>query len=65
MVDSYRNISLNNLRLRVHNVPLHQEVNLRITPHREPDIYEVRIWYKDVLTDVYRIKGSDLKGVHF
>lgn len=65
MVDSYRNISLNNLRLRVHNVPLRQEVNLRITPHREPDIYEVRIWHKDALTDVYRIKGSDLKGVHF
>jgi hypothetical protein len=64
-VDSYRNISLNNLKLRVHNVPIRQEVNLRITPDPESDIYEVRIWYKGAPTDNYRIKASDLKGVQF
>jgi hypothetical protein len=64
-VDSYRNISLNNLRLRVHNVPPHREVNLRITSDPEMDIYELKIWYKDTLTDTYCIKESDLKGVHF
>jgi hypothetical protein len=64
-VDSYRNISLNNLKLRVHNVPLRQDVDLRVTPDHGQDIYEVRIWYKDVLTDLYRVKGSDLQGVHF
>jgi hypothetical protein len=64
-VDPYRNISLNNLKLRVHNVPLRHEVDLKITPDRGQDIYEVRIWYKDILTDVYLVKESDLKGVHF
>jgi len=64
-VDSYRNVSLNNLKLRVHNVPLHHEVDLRITPDHGQDIYEVRIWYKGILTDIYHVKESDLKGVRF
>ena len=64
-VDSYRNVSLNNLKLRVHNAPLRHEVDLRITPDHGLDIYEIRIWYKDTLTDVYRVKETDLKGVHF
>jgi hypothetical protein len=64
-VDSYRNVSLNNLKLRIHNVPLRHEVDLRITPDHGKDIYEIRVWYKDILTDIYRIKETDLKGVRF
>lgn len=64
-VDSYRSISLNNVQLRVHQVPLRQEVDLRIAPSEDPDTYELRIWYSGTLTDAYRIKRSDLKGVHF
>jgi len=64
-VDAYHNISINNLKLRVHTAPLREEVELRITPDEKTDRAEIRIWYKDKLTDVYHIKNSDLKGVHF
>ena len=65
VVNSYRTISLNNLTLRVHNTPLHEEVELRITPDDLTSVYEIRIWYKDTLTDVYHVKSTDMKGVHF
>ena len=64
-VDGYRTISVDNLKLRVHNTPLHHEVELRITPNGQPGLCEARIWYKDKLTDVYHLKAADLKGVHF
>jgi len=37
----------------------------RIAPDEKTGIAEVRIWYKDILTDVYQVKNSDLKLVHF
>jgi len=64
-VDAYRSISINNLKLRVHNTPLREKVELRITPDGQPGLCEARIWYKDRLTDVYHLKVADLKGVHF
>ncbi|MCX5807758.1 MAG: hypothetical protein NTX36_00005 [Proteobacteria bacterium] len=65
VVNSYRTISLNNLILRVHSTPLHEAVELRITPDDLASVYEIRIWYKDTLTDVYHVKSTDMKGVHF
>ena len=64
-VDAYHHISINNLKLRVHTAPLREEIELRIIPSETTDSAEVRIWYKDKLTNVYQIKNSDLGGVHF
>jgi len=64
-VDPYHKISIHNLKFRVHKAPLRQEVELRIAPDEKTGIAEVRIWYKDILTDVYQVKNSDLKLVHF
>lgn len=64
-VDAYHKISINNLKLKVHKAPLRKEVELRITPDEKTGIAEVRIWYKDILTDIYHIKNSDLNLVHF
>ena len=64
-VDPYHKISLHNLKFRVHKAPLRQEVELRIAPDEKTGIAEIRIWYKDILTDVYQVKNSDLKLVHF
>jgi len=64
-VDPYHKISLYNLKFRVHKAPLREEVELRIAPDEKTGIAEVRIWYKDILTDVYQVKNSDLKLVHF
>jgi len=64
-VDAYHKISINNLKLKVHKAPLRKEVELRIAPDEKTGMAEVRIWYKDILCDVYPVKNSDLNIVHF
>lgn len=41
------------------------EVELRIAPNEKTGMAEVRIWYKDILTDVYQVKNTDLNLVRF
>jgi len=65
IVDPYHKVSFNNLKFRVHKAPLRKEVELRIAPNLKTGIAEVRIWYKDTLTDVYQVKNSDLNLVKF
>jgi len=65
VVDAYHKISIHNLKLKVHKAPLRKEVELHISPNEETGIAEVRIWYKDILTDIYQVKNSDLNLVHF
>jgi len=64
-VDPYHKISLDNLTFKVHKAPLRKEVQLRITLDENTGLAEIRIWYKDILTDVYQVKNSDLNSVHF
>ena len=64
-VDAYHKISINNIKLKVHKAPLRKQVELRIVPDEKIGMSEVRIWYKDILTDVYHIKNSDLNMVKF
>jgi len=65
IVDAYHKISLDKLTFKVHKAPLRKEVQLRITPDENTGLAEIRIWYKDILTDVYQVKNSDLNSVHF
>jgi hypothetical protein len=65
IVDPYHKISLDKLTFKVHKAPLRKEVQLRITPDENTGLTEIRIWYKDILTDVYQVKNSDLNSVHF
>jgi len=46
MVNSYRKISINNLELRVPSAPLHERIQLRITPDKESGLSEVRFGIK-------------------
>jgi len=64
-VDPYHKISLDKLTFKVHKAPLRKEVQLRITLDENTGLAEIRIWYKDILTDVYQVKNSDLNSVHF
>jgi len=64
-VDAYHKISISNIKLKVHKTPLRKQVELRIVPDEKTGIAEIRIWYKDILTDVYHIKNSDLNIVKF
>ena len=64
-VDAYHKISIDKLKLKVHKAPLREEVELRIAPDEKTGLAEVRIWYKDILCDVYQVKNSDLNIVKF
>ena len=64
-VELYHSISLHNLTFRVYKAPLRQEVELRIVPDEETGMAEVRICYRDILTDPYHVKNSDLNSVRF
>ncbi len=63
IADSYRQISMSSLQFKVHADPMKQ-VNLRIHPLND-QISEIRFWSEGKLTDVQKVKSSELKGVHF
>jgi len=63
IVDSYRKISIHNLQFKVHADP-RKKVNLRIYPLNN-EISEIRFWCEEKLTDVHKVKNSDLQGVQF
>ena len=64
-VDPYHKISLHNLKFRVHKAPLREEVELRIAHNEERCMAEVRICYRDTLTDLYQVQNLDLDLVKF
>lgn len=64
IADSYRKISVGNLKLKVNKVNPRDSVTLKIYP-LENDLCEIRFWVNNTLTDMQKIKKSDLKGVHF
>jgi len=64
-VDAYRTVSINNLKLKFNNAPLHEEVNLRIYPYATGGLSEVRFWHKDKLLDIQKVKTELLLPVHF
>jgi hypothetical protein len=62
--DSYRKISINNLKLKVNGVSPGDAVNLRIYPVGQ-ELCEVRFWCNNQLVDIQKFKNTDFKGVHF
>jgi len=65
MVNSYRKISINNLELKVPGAPLHERIQLRISPDKESGVSEVRFWYRDNFLGKQKVKNSELNLVHF
>ena len=65
MVNSYRKVSINNLELKVPKAPLHEKIQLRISPDKESGISEVRFWHKDNFLGNQKVKNSELNLVHF
>ena len=62
-VDPYRRVSINHVQFKLHADP-GKQVNLRIYPLND-QLFEIRFWCEATLTDVYKVKSSDLEGVHF
>jgi len=63
-IDSYRKISINNLKLKINKAVPREAVNLRIYPLNN-SLSEVRFWCNGELLDVQNVKNKDLQGVHF
>jgi len=62
-IDAYRRISINTLKLKVNGTP-RDKVDVKIYPLNS-NMTQVRIWCKGELIDVFRVKNSEFKGVHF
>ncbi len=65
MVNSYRKVSINNLELKVPRAPLHERIQLRISPDKESGLSEVRFWHEGELLGIQKVKNSDLNLVQF
>jgi len=62
-VDPYRRVSINHIQFKLHADP-GKQVNLRIYPLND-QLFEIRFWSEGKLIDLYKVKSSDLEGVHF
>jgi len=62
--DGYRNISINNVDLKVNGIDPYETVCLHIYP-LNAQISEVRFWLNDKLIDIQKLNNSMFKTVHF
>lgn len=65
IIDPYRRISFNNLSFSIHGVPIHEEVELRISFNLKTRMALVRFWYRGTLVGQQEVKAEDLKKVRF
>jgi len=65
MVNSYPKTSINNLELRVPKAPPHERIQLRITPDRESGLTEVKLWHKNELLGIQKVKNVEFNLVRF
>lgn len=65
IVDAYRQVSINNLKLRVPRLLPRQEVELRLSPDLKRGVTEIKFWFKGNCVGQQTVKSQDLPGVHF
>lgn len=65
VVDAYRKISINNLKITVPKVPPRYSVELRMVPNHEHHTVEVRFWFRGQLVSVQTFKEQDMPLVRF
>jgi len=63
MVNPYRKVSINYLELKVPGAPLHERIQLRISPDKESGVSEVRFRYRDNFLGSQKVKNSELNLV--
>ena len=64
-VDAYRTVSINNLKIKFSNAPIHEKLQLRIHPDILTGLSEIRFWHKDKLLDVQKVKTKLINPVLF
>ena len=65
VVNAYRKISINRLKLSVSGVPLRERVYLRIVPDKKSGLAEIRFWYDKKLVGIAKVKNEDLNIANF
>jgi len=65
IVNPYRKISFNKLKLPISGAPIRETVNLRIVPDMESGMAEIRLWYKDNLIGTCNAKNEDINLPNF
>lgn len=65
IIDSYRRISFNNLSFSIHGVPIHEEVELRVSFNLKTGMALVRFWYRGTLVGQQEVKTENIKKVQF
>jgi len=65
IVNPYRKISFNKLKFPISGAPIREKVNLRIVPDVESGMAEIRLWYKDNLIGIQKVKNEDINLPNF
>lgn len=65
VVDSYRTISLQNIKIRVPKAPPKQTIMIHLVPDTEKKLVEVRLWWKQELVSTQIFKEQELPLVRF
>lgn len=64
-VNAYHKVSLDTLQFALHSVPIHEEVELRLSLDPKTALVMIRFWYKNRLVGQQLVKPQDIKKVHF
>jgi hypothetical protein len=65
VVNPYRKISFHNLEFKLSGVSVRDTIQLRIVPHPEKGIAEIRFWRENVFLGTQKIRLEDINLVHF
>ena len=60
VVNAYRKISLRTIELKVLHVEPRQTIDLRIVPHVQPNVAEVRMWWHGHLVGTHLVRHEDI-----
>jgi hypothetical protein len=65
VVNPYRKISFNNLEFKITGVSVRDTIQLRIVPHKDKGIAEIRFWRESEFLGTQKIRLEDINLVHF
>lgn len=65
VVNPYRKISFNNLEFKLSGVSVRDTIQLRIVPHLNKGIAEIRFWRESDFLGVQKVRLEDINLVHF
>jgi hypothetical protein len=65
VVNPYRKISFYNLEFKLSGVSVRDTIQLRIVPHKEKGIAEIRFWCETHFLGTQKIRLEDINLVHF